>query len=211
MRKVKDLTGQRFGRLTVIKLDRVENKRTFWLCKCDCGTFKIFGRGLLTSGDAVSCGCYHREHIHEFGFKHGLTNSSLYTKWSGMIQRCCNTNSANFYRYGGRGITVCDEWKNNFISFYNWAINNGYSDELTIDRIDNNKGYYPDNCRWITRKQQMSNTRNNHYITYNGVTHILTFWAKLLNVNVETLRYRVNHNNFSDFENYYSKELITIE
>lgn len=101
--------------------------------------------------------------------------------------------------YGGRGITICDEWRNDFYSFYSWSIENGYKDGLTIDRVDNNKGYCPENCRWADLETQANNTRRNHYITYNNETKTLTQWAKLLNVNVETLRYRVNHGNMKDF------------
>lgn len=202
MRKIDySIIGKQFGRLTVISLAYIKDHSTWWNCKCDCGKEVIVYRGSLTSGDTISCGCYHKERNHEFGLKHGLTKHPLYHKWSGMIQRCTNPNSDNYSRYGGRGITVCDEWLNDFKSFYDWSIQNGYKDGLTIDRIDNEKGYAPDNCRWITKKEQYSNLRRNHNITYNGVTHTLSEWARVLNINRETLRYRVNHGNYKDFEN----------
>ena len=204
MKTPRDLTGQKFGRLTVLRQapDKIKPSGAhskMWECKCDCGNIKIISRSSLVSGDTVSCGCYHKEHAHDYGKKHGLTNTKLYTKWSGIVQRCTNPNAIHYDMYGGRGITICDEWRNNFYSFYSWSIENGYKDGLTIDRIDNNKGYYPENCRWTDLETQANNTRRNHYITYNNETKTLTQWARLLNVNVETLRYRVNHGNMKDF------------
>ncbi len=204
MKTPRDLTGQKFGRLTFLRQapDKIKPSGAhskMWECKCDCGNIKIISRSSLVSGDTVSCGCYHKEHAHDYGKKHGLTNTKLYTKWSGIVQRCTNPNAIHYDMYGGRGITICDEWRNDFYSFYSWSIENGYKDGLTIDRIDNNKGYYPENCRWTDLETQANNTRRNHYITYNNETKTLTQWARLLNVNVETLRYRVNHGNMKDF------------
>ena len=204
MKTPRDLTGQKFGRLTVLRQapDKIKPSGAhskMWECKCDCGNIKIISRSSLVSGDTVSCGCYHKEHAHDYGKKHGLTNTKLYTKWSGIVQRCTNPNAIHYDMYGGRGITICDEWRNDFYSFYSWSIENGYKDGLTIDRIDNNKGYYPENCRWTDLETQANNTRRNHYITYNNETKTLTQWARLLNVNVETLRDRVNHGNMKDF------------
>ena len=204
MKTPRDLTGQKFGRLTVLRQapDKIKPSGAhskMWECKCDCGNIKIISRSSLVSGDTVSCGCYHKEHTHNKKKKHGLTNTKLYTKWSGIVQRCTNPNAIHYDMYGGRGITICDEWRNDFYSFYSWSIENGYKDGLTIDRIDNNKGYYPENCRWTELETQANNTRRNHYITYNNETKTLTQWARLLNVNVETLRYRVNHGNMKDF------------
>lgn len=204
MKTPRDLTGQKFGRLTVLRQapDKIKPSGAhskMWECKCDCGNIKIISRSSLVSGDTVSCGCYHKEHTHDYGKKHGLTNTKLYTKWSGIVQRCTNPNAIHYDMYGGHGITICDEWRNDFYSFYSWSIENGYKDGLTIDRIDNNKGYYPENCRWTDLETQANNTRRNHYITYNNETKTLTQWARLLNVNVETLRYRVNHGNMKDF------------
>ena len=204
MKTPRDLTGQKFGRLTVLRQapDKIKPSGAhskMWECKCDCGNIKIISRSSLVSGDTVSCGCYHKEHAHDYGKKHGLTNTKLYTKWSGIVQRCTNPNAIHYDMYGGRGITICDEWRNDFYSFYSWSIENGYKDGLTIDRIANNKGYYPENCRWTDLETQANNTRRNHYITYNNETKTLTQWARLLNVNVETLRYRVNHGNMKDF------------
>lgn len=204
------IIGERFGRLVVVGYHHSNKyKSTWWLCKCDCGNEKIVYRGSLTSGDIISCGCYREEHKNEYGKKHGLVKTPLYSVWSGMIQRCTNTKANNYGRYGKRGIKICSEWRSNFKAFYEWAMFNGYSAGLTIDRIDTNGDYEPSNCRWVDRKTQQNNRRNNHHFTYNGVTHTIAEWSKLLNVNPETLRYRVNHNNLIDFESLTYSELIT--
>lgn len=201
------IIGKRFGRLTVIELDHIGNYRsTWWKCHCDCGKEVVVYRGSLTSGDTVSCGCYHEEFKKEFSKTHGLSGHPLYIVWNGMIQRCTSITASNYERYGGRGITVCDEWRTNFEEFYNWAINNGYEYGLTIDRIDNSLGYFPDNCRWVSRIEQQNNTRRNHKFTYGGETHSVAEWSRMLNVNHETLRYRIMHDNLLDFERYYGRD-----
>ena len=195
------IVGKRFGRLKVIEFSHLKNKSSYWKCICDCGNEKVVCRGALTSGDTISCGCFHKEHKAEFGFKHGKTNTKLYGVWSGMVQRCTNPKASNYKRYGGRGIKICDEWRKNFVSFYDWAVTHGYKEGLSLDRIDVNGNYEPVNCRWATLEQQQNNMRNNHFIEYKGVTHTIAEWSRILKVNHETLRYRVIHNDFSDFEN----------
>jgi len=133
-----------------------------------------------------SCGCN--------TFTHRKTNHLLYRTWNHMKQRCINPNVKEYKNYGGRGISVCKEWKNDFKAFYNWAMDNGYKSNLTIDRIDNNQGYYPNNCRWATNKEQQRNTRHNHLITYKGKTYCITEWAEILNINVSTLYCRLKRN-----------------
>lgn len=121
---------------------------------------------------------------------HGKRKTRLYRIWTNMKTRCINPNDPHFERYGRRGITVCDEWKNDFKAFYDWSMSNGYADDLTIDRIDNNGNYEPSNCRWVTVKEQNQNKRNVILITYDGETHTVTEWARKLNLGHDTIRQR---------------------
>ena len=122
---------------------------------------------------------------------HGMSNSKIYWRWNGMKNRCGNPHHKEYAAYGGRGITVCDEWRNSFSAFYKWAMANGYSDDLTIDRIDNNRGYSPDNCRFITRQEQNRNTSRNVMITYNGKTQCLQDWANETGIGFKKLQWRL--------------------
>ena len=182
-----DITGQRFGRYTVVR--RVENDKrgkSQWLCKCDCGVYKVVGGQTLKNGTTQSCGCLHKDNLKEQKTTHGLYKTRIYRIYYDIKMRCYNPNNDRYNHYGGRGITVCDEWQE-FIPFYDWAMANGYKDDLTIDRIDNDKGYSPDNCRWITNKEQQNNKRNNHLITYNGKTQTLQQWADEKNIKFNTI------------------------
>mgnify|MGYP000827348165 FL=1 len=155
-----DPTGKRFGRLTVVK--RVENSsrgKSQFLCKCDCGREKIIPRNAFMSGGVKSCGCLLSEKSKIRATKHGLRFTRLYRIWCDMKSRCNAKTGKAYQLYVLRGISVCDEWKNNFQAFYNWAMSNGYSDELTIDRINNDGNYEPTNCRWATYSEQNKNKR----------------------------------------------------
>ena len=137
---------------------------------------------------------------------HGLSNTRLYRIWYGMKQRCYNPKNTRYKNYGGRNITVCDEWENDFISFYNWAIYNGYNDNLTIDRIDVNGNYKPDNCRFIDQKTQQRNRSNNHLITYNGKTHCINEWAEILGFSKYVIQNRILRDKW-DIERAFTKPI----
>ena len=163
MSAVKDLAGQRFGRLTVIMRQGATPQRlSTWLCRCDCGNECVTCRTCLIAGRTRSCGCLNIERIKERRTTHKKIKTRLYGVWANMIQRCTNPKHNRYHRYGGRGITVCDEWRNSFQAFYDWAMANGYDEnaprgQCTIDRIDNDKGYNPHNCRWVDAKTQRHN------------------------------------------------------
>lgn len=198
--RFKDLTGQKFERLTVIK--RVNNKKNgevMWLCQCVCGNKKEVSSNNLLKGLVKSCGCMKKEQdkINLENSTHKLSKTRIYHIWAKIKHRCYNNHNNRYHCYGGRGITVCDEWKNDFMSFYNWSMQNGYNDTLTIDRIDVNGNYEPNNCRWATYVEQGTNTRSNHLITYNGETHCLSEWCRILNLNYARTINRLNVYNWS--------------
>ena len=170
-----DLTGKRFGRLVVLEqaeyhIDKKGRKTKMWKCKCDCGNETIVRHGGLQKGTTTSCGCFHKEIVGSLNRSHGLSANCgrLYPLWKSIKYRCYNINSKDYARYGGRGIVMCDEWINDFQSFYDWAIANGYKEEktdkglniLTIDRIDVNGNYEPSNCRFVTNDVQAKNKRD---------------------------------------------------
>lgn len=187
-----DLTGQHFGRLTVIKRaanDKYDNAR--WLCKCECGAEKIVTCQGLRGGFVLSCGCYHKDKIRELNTTHGGSNTRLFSIWRGMRARCNKSRCEAYSYYGGRGIRICDEWNNDFASFRDWSLANGYDDSLTIDRIDTNGNYEPSNCRWVTRKVQQNNTRRTRLFTIDGETKSIAEWCRIYGVPHERTRRRV--------------------
>ena len=185
-----DLKGQKFEKLSVIKRVESRNNHTMWLCKCDCGKQTVVNASNLKRGHTQSCGCLNIEKPpHKL---HGKRNTPLYDVWCNIKQRCYNKNNNAYEYYGAENKTVCDEWLNDFQAFYNWAMQNGYKEGLTIERIDGNIGYTPKNCRWATKREQANNRRTNHFVTYNGETHTMAEWARIKEINYNKLKQRIN-------------------
>jgi hypothetical protein len=192
--KRKDLTGMVFGKLTVLVYSHT-NRFAYWRCKCECGNETVVSSGNLKSGGVKSCGCL----VGEIGkqtiksaymaiTKHNKSKTRLYNIWTNMKQRCGNFKNKDYNRYGGRGIKVCPEWKNDFQAFYDWAMANGYKQDLQLDRIDNDKGYSPENSRWVNCYTQANNRRKNVYVTFNNKTQTVSQWAKEFGVHPESFR-----------------------
>lgn len=173
-----DLTGRKFGSLTVISRHGSENGEVIWNCRCKCGNMVRLSTGRLNSGSAKSCGCTNRNRLIEQNTTHGLSHTRLYEIWCGMKKRCFDENSIAYHNYGGRGITVCEEWRNNFQVFYDWSMANGYRDDLTIERKDVNGDYCPENCCWATNKEQSRNRRETIYYTLFGIKKPLIEWCE---------------------------------
>ncbi len=187
MPKRDDLAGRRFTHLVAEEFTGMDSSgRALWLCRCDCGNTKIVPGSKLKSGDYKSCGCMH----HKYG--HGQSDTRIYHIWRTMKARCVDSNSHKYHAYGGRGIKVCDEWLNSFESFYEWAMANGYQEDLSIDRIDNDGDYCPENCRWVTQKEQANNTRKNRLLTHNGETHTVAEWATIVGITKAALYHRLS-------------------
>ena len=186
--RYEDLTGKKFGKLTVIK--KVENNKrqqTRWLCRCECGKETVVDRTNLSINKkkTYSCGCWRQKQI----TKHNKYRSKIYNAYVAMKQRCYNKNHPAYKYYGERGIKVCKSWlnkENGFVNFYKWSMKNGYKENLSIDRINVNGNYTPSNCRWASSLEQMNNTRKNRYITYNNQTHTVAEWARIFNIPYST-------------------------
>lgn len=193
MIKVNDLTGQRFERLTVIERDcNDRGNGAYWICKCDCGNYNVVRGAELRNGHTKSCGCQKNENTSSRMRTHGMRKTRLYNTWQCIRARCYNEKIRNFRHYGGKGIAVCDEWRNSFESFRDWAMANGYNDSLTIDRIDVDGDYCPENCRWVDMVVQENNTSRNHYLTYKNETRSMADWARIKGLNYHTLRHRIS-------------------
>lgn len=185
----KNLIGQQFGYLTVVS--RAENTKTgkaMWNCICKCGNSTIVPTYRLNSGKCKSCGCKKFESHNRV---HGMTKTGIHNKWLQIKQRCLDKNCKAYQKYGAVGITICDEWKNDFVAFMNWSYQNGFKEGLSLDRIDGSKGYSPDNCRWITWKGQCNNRRSNIKITYQGKTQNLVQWCEELGLRYQLVWQRM--------------------
>ena len=186
--KFENLSGQKFGKWNVLDEHKSDGRTTFWLCECECGTQRFVRSHTLKNGTSKSCGCIQATHRD--------SRSRLYGVWSAMKRRCYNANDAEYHRYGGRGITVCEEWRKSYESFKEWAISNGYDDnapygEYTIDRIDFAGNYWPENCRFANMKEQSRNRSSNHHVVYQGKDYLLSDLAELLGIKQTTLAERL--------------------
>lgn len=201
MSKIINIIGKKFNKLTVIcRVGSSKSRDVLYKCKCDCGK-ETFSTGYkLRKGIKISCGCAQRESASKKMKKHGFSSTKIYDIWCLMIQRCEYKKHPYFYRYGGRGIIVCDEWKNDFMNFYNWAVKNGYKEGLTIERIDNDGDYCPENCRWATRKEQARNRKTNHFIWLNNKRYCLAEISEKTGINYNKIIY-LEKNNKNILEN----------
>lgn len=198
MDTVYDITGMRFGMVRVVRItnERKSHKRQ-WLCECDCGNEFTTDSYKLRHGDTVSCGCKRKTHnilAHAARRSHGMSGTRLYHIWRGIINRAtdgiCENHNVSYKKLG---ITVCDEWRKDFVSFYDWSISNGYADNLSIDRIDPYGNYEPNNCRWATIKQQANNRTDNFKYTSNGETHTLAEWQEITGIPRHRIKQRILH------------------
>lgn len=203
--RVNDLTGQIFGKLKV--LERAGSKhggRAAWKCICECGTECIkIGRDMQV-GHTKSCGCLLVEFNHKTHYKHGMWGKRLGVIYHNMKSRCYNPNDTGYANYGGRGIEMCKDWKDNPASFAEWASMSGYTDSLSIDRIDYNGNYTPENCRWVSNKTQQNNKRNNTYITFRGETKTMSEWATYFGIPYKLLKSR-------NQRGYTAEEMLTLK
>ena len=198
----KDRTGNKYGKLTCTDKFERRGKHIYWLCKCECGNETwVCAQNLVNS---KSCGCNNKT-SHTI---HGMSHTRIHETWNHMIQRCRNENHKFYKYYGGRGITVCEEWKGTegFMRFYEWAMSNGYQENLTLDRIDNDKGYSPENCRWVEWSVQANNKRGNVYYEYNGEKHTISEWARIRGIKESTFRRRLRELNWT-IEDALNKEV----
>ena len=178
--------GDKYNFWEVIEFSHFHKGRKYWLCRCECGTTKAVACTHLILERSKSCGCYRKSVL----TKHGMSDSRLYHIWNGMIERCKYETNISYPNYGGMGIEVCDEWLESS-AFIKWAFENGYSEKMTLDRIDVNKGYSPDNCRWTDIITQANNKKNNVLLTVNGETHTCAEWSRITGISTKNICYRL--------------------
>ena len=192
MKRIEVQTGDRYGRLTVLRELPKRKKKRYFLCKCDCGNLREVRFVAMRARETKSCGCLRDERNCVSNLKHNMYGTRLYGSWHCMKQRCLNPNSSAYKHYGGRGIKVCKAWME-FILFRNWALSHGFKEGLTIERIDNNGNYESSNCTWIPQSKQSHNTRRNRFITYKGKTKILKDWAREIGMHQQVLSKRLDN------------------
>ena len=192
--KWKQFIGKKFNRLTILERDyNHKSKRTYVYCRCDCGNEKSILLQNVVNESVKSCGCYIKEIQKNRKTTHTYSRTRLYRIFQCMKQRCYNPKDDRYKNYGGRGIKICDEWLNDFTTFYDWAINNKYSEDLTIERIDVDGNYCPENCTWIPNSEQGNNRTNNHWVEYNGERFTAQQVSRKYNIQIDTLLYRLKH------------------
>lgn len=190
-----DITGNRYGKLTAVRYSHTgKNYMQYWVFKCDCGNEIITRKTSVINGHCKSCGCLQKEvaakEVIKTSVKHNHSNTRLYKIWKNMISRCTLDGYKHYFE---KGIKVCEEWRSDFMNFYNWAVSNGYNNKLTIDRIDSNGNYEPSNCRWATMREQAQNTSRNHFITHNGERKCIAEWCRELNIRTSTFCQRMKN------------------
>ena len=208
-KNIKDLTGKKFGKLTVLGLAKETSRKTFWVCQCECGNCKTVRSDSLQDGTTKSCGCLKKaqDKINlTANHKHLQSGTRIYAIWSGIKSRCNNIHNARYMSYGGRGITICKEWNESFESFYKWALANGYNESLTIDRINNGGNYEPNNCRWTTNKEQSNNRRSNVLIIIGNAKKTLTEWCEIFQLNPHTIMARYERNGFISIDDLFNRQ-----
>lgn len=198
-----DITGQRFGRLVALNFSHKDkNRKTYWDFQCDCGNIKTLRTDQVKNGNIKSCGCLKKEqdniNLNRKGSEpwkydsKGLSQHPLYHKWGGMKRRCYDVHDSKYDKYGGRGIQMCKEWLHSFKAFYDWSIDNGWEEGLQIDRIDNDGNYEPNNCRYVTAKENCNNRSTTRKIEINGITHSITEWCEIFNIEPHSLYEKSN-------------------
>lgn len=186
-----NIVNQKFGRLLALgPVGRGNDGGILWHCRCDCGAEPIVAGAHLRSGHSTSCGCYQSDVTTKRSTSHGMSRTKEYQAWLSMVKRCTNPNDSYYADYGGRGITVCDEWRSNFVAFYD-HIGKMSFEGATVDRIDNELGYIPGNVKWSTQKEQARNRRDNRLIAYNGKTQCLSAWEEETGIHRMTLDTRI--------------------
>lgn len=179
--------GKKHNKLTVLeRFKKGKNNSNYFRCLCDCGRIAEIRANHLFNSNQETCGRHHKK------YENSKQGYLIYSVWNRMKRRCYNPKGHKYYSYGARGIKVCDEWKNDYDTFYKWAIENGYQDGLWIERIDNDGNYCPENCKWATRKEQMRNTRRNNFVDYNGETKTLAEWCEELKLYYRTVNGRLH-------------------